>query len=192
MSWYGDEGPFFRFFTWSYMKTSGVSSLQGITFFLVHSFGMHHIYCVFRTGMLVQCSLPTSPRWKGALRELHFSPKNKTEWASQGVKFPNMIPLWLLRHSLLLSHDHTSCALEHYWKNFCSWLPTLRRAGCCPDGCIRMRLCWCCFKSINHSGYQPMRRKYFVTCMNLDTQQKYIIFILSHAWIYICPRKKHI
>ena len=136
--------------------------------------------------MLVQCSLPTSPRWKGALRELHFSPKNTTEWASQGVKFPNMIPLWLLRHSLLLSHDHTSCALEHYWKNFCSWLPTLRHAGCCPDGCIRMRLCWCCFKSINHSGYQPMRRKYFATCMNLDTQQKYIsLFCHMHESTYV-------
>ena len=141
--------------------------------------------------MLVQCSLPTSPRWKGALRELHFSSKNTTEWASQGVKFPNMIPLWLLRHSLFLSHDHTSCTLEHYWKNFCSWLPTLRHAGCCPDGCIRMRLCWCCFQihqsfrlSANekkvfchmHACTQHALNKntylYFVTCMNLHMSKK--------------------
>ena len=47
------------------------------------------------------------------------------------------------------------------------------------------------FKSINHSGYQPMRRKYFVTCMNLDTQQKHIsLFGHMHESKYI--QEKHI
>ena len=133
--------------------------------------------------MLVQCSLPTSPRWKGALRELHFSPKNTTEWASQGVKFLNMIHLWLLRQSLLLSHDHTSCTLEHYWKNFCGWLLTLRP------------LPWWLHQDevalVLFSNPLIMRRKYFVTCMNLDTQQKHIsLFGHMHESTYI--QEKHI
>ena len=141
--------------------------------------------------MLVQCSLPTSPRWKGALRELHFSPRNTTEWASQGVKFPNMIPLWLLRHSLFLSHDHTSCALEHYWKNFCSWLPTLRHAGCCPDGCIRMRLCWCCFQI--HQSFRLSANEKKVFCHMHESRYStkiHIFFCHMHESTYV--QEKHI
>lgn len=121
-----------------------------------YSQGLTQFWCCVATrstGMLVQCiPLPSPPppllSGKGPLRVTFLIQKqNRMSWS--GCEIFKQDSTVIIKTSPLLSYDRSSCTLEHCWRPlplfFHSWPSTLRHTGHCPDGCIRTRLCWCCW-----------------------------------------------